>query len=49
MNFLVLIGLLSSKVKQVPGTCFTWEKTYEECVEAAINYYYDEIVRRIEL
>lgn len=26
-----------------------WEKTYEECVEAAINYYYDEIVRRIEL
>ncbi len=26
-----------------------WEETYEECVEAAINYYYDYIVRRIEL
>ena len=26
-----------------------WEETYEKCAEAAINYYYDEIVRRIEL
>ena len=26
-----------------------WEETYEKCVEAAINYYYDEVLRRIEL